>query len=189
MSLILNKLFLAGSVWRTTLNAKVTPVKFVHSTFVRFDEEVEGTEQAKKIDPSKDRSKIIPVETSIKYLESSAYKTTYGNDPVWKPYRRNFKGQFAPKKTRKMCIRNGVISTGSPCPICRDEYLVLDYRNIELLKQFVSQYTGETLDPSCTGLCQRAHKDLLVALMKAKEYGLLIHDVPYRYYDYLEWKS
>lgn len=34
----------------------------------------------------------------------SAYQTTYGEDPVWKHYRRNYKGQFPPRKTRKRCI-------------------------------------------------------------------------------------
>lgn len=33
-----------------------------------------------------------------------AYATTYGSDPVWLHYRRNFKGQFAPPETRKTCI-------------------------------------------------------------------------------------
>lgn len=191
MSLILNKLFLASSVCRSNLTAKVISTKFIHSTFINFDdiEATKAEETKNEVDPSKDRSKIIPVETSIKYLQSSAYKTTYGNYPVWKWYRRNYKGQFAPKKTRKTCIRAQVISTGSPCPICRDEYLVLDYRNIELLKQFISEHNGEILSYSYTGLCQRAHNNLLAAIMKAKDYGLLTYDVPYRYYDLSEWKS
>lgn len=95
------------------------------------------------IDPAIDRTKIIPVETSIRYLKSTAYETTYGDQPVWVQYRRNFKGQFPPSKTRKTCIRAGKISTGNPCPICRDEYLVLDHNNIDLLKQFISTHTGE----------------------------------------------
>jgi len=40
-----------------------------------------------------------------------------------------------------------VIASGSPCPICRDDYLVVDYRNTELLKQFLSPHTGEMIDP------------------------------------------
>ena len=95
------------------------------------------------IDPAIDRTKIIPVETSIRYLKSTAYDTTYGDQPVWVQYRRNFKGQFPPLKTRKTCIRAGKISTGNPCPICRDEYLVLDHNNVDLLKQFISKHTGE----------------------------------------------
>lgn len=91
----------------------------------------------------RDRSKIIPVETSINYLKSSAYQSTYGNRKVWELYRRVHKGQFPRSKTRRSCIRSNVIATGSPCPICRDEYLVLDYENLELLKQFISPHTGE----------------------------------------------
>lgn len=93
--------------------------------------------------PELDRTKIIAVETSIRYLVSEAYKTTYGDQPVWVQYRRNHKGAIPPRKTRKTCIRAGIISTGSPCPICRDEYLVLDHKNLDLLKQFISPYTGQ----------------------------------------------
>uniref|UniRef100_A0AAG5DF94 28S ribosomal protein S18b, mitochondrial n=1 Tax=Anopheles atroparvus TaxID=41427 RepID=A0AAG5DF94_ANOAO len=79
------------------------------------------------IDDPKDRTRVIPVETSIRYLASEAYRQTYQEDPVWKQYRRNHKGLYPPKLTRKTCIRKGRISTGNPCPICRDEYLVLDH--------------------------------------------------------------
>lgn len=102
-----------------------------------------STEEEKAIDPAKDRTKVIPVETSMKYLQSKAYQQTYGESPVWVLYRRNHKGGFAPRKTRRSCVRNGVISTGNPCPICRDEYLVLDHKNTKLLEQFISQYTGQ----------------------------------------------
>lgn len=90
-----------------------------------------------------DRTKIIPLEQSLRYLASEAYKQTYGDKLVWEQYRRNHKGPFAPRKTRKTCVRKGMISTGNPCPICRDEFLVLDPRNLELLKQFISPQTGE----------------------------------------------
>lgn len=91
----------------------------------------------------RDRSQPIPFEKSIEYLQSPAFKTTYGDHKVWQLYRRVHKGQFAPRKTRKTCVRGNVIAVGSPCPICRDEYLVLDYRNLELLKMFISPYTGQ----------------------------------------------
>lgn len=91
----------------------------------------------------RDRSKIIPVETSIEYLKSAAFQSTYGDKKVWELYRRVHKGQLPKFKTRKTCIRGNVIATGSPCPICRDEYLVLDHRNLELLRMFISPHTGE----------------------------------------------
>lgn len=192
MSLILNKLFLAGSIFRSNQTAKVISAKLIHSTFIHSNDvkEIEPNETIIETEPiSKDRTKIIPGEVSIQYLKSDAYKLTYGDMPVWTLYRRNHKGQFAPKKTRKTCIRHGMISTGNPCPICRDEYLILDYRNVELLKQFISEHTGEILSYNYTGLCQKAHNNLLAAIMKAKNYGLITYDVHYRYYDHSEWQS
>ena len=53
-----------------------------------FDSEADFIQRY--LDP-KDRSRVIPPEISMKYMESVAFKTTYGSDPVWKKYRRNFK--------------------------------------------------------------------------------------------------
>ncbi|XP_078039838.1 mitochondrial ribosomal protein S18B [Augochlora pura] len=189
MSLI-NGFQLVGSTFRNSLIKRVIPVKSLHFSFVQFHERnvKEELSENSPVPPTKDRSQIIPVETSIQYLQSSAYKQTYGDFPVWKLYRRNFKGQLPPQKTRRTCIRNNVISTGSPCPICRDEYLIIDYRNVELLKQFISEHSGEIISYTKTGLCQNTYNKLLVAILKAKNYGLLTFGVPFRYYSYNEWK-
>uniref|UniRef100_A0A182Q2X1 Small ribosomal subunit protein mS40 n=1 Tax=Anopheles farauti TaxID=69004 RepID=A0A182Q2X1_9DIPT len=143
--------------------------------------------KAAPVDDPKDRTRVIPVETSIRYLASDAYRQTYQDDPVWKQYRRNHKGLYPPKLTRKTCIRKGRISTGNPCPICRDEYLVLDHNNIDLLKQFISPQTGEVLSYRVTGLCQKKHTQLLVAVERAMDRGMLTFDVPFREYDYSEY--
>lgn len=134
-----------------------------------------------------DRSEPVPVETSIKYLQSLAFKKTYEGHPVWFLYRRNHKGVFAPRKTRKTCIRAGKISTGNPCPICRDEYLVLHEENIELLKQFICPHTGSILSYGKTGLCQMQHQKLSVAIKRAYDRGIITYDVPFRKYDYSEY--
>ncbi|XP_053663183.1 28S ribosomal protein S18b, mitochondrial [Anopheles marshallii] len=148
----------------------------------------EGAAASKQpIDDPKDRSRVIPVETSIRYLASDAYRQTYQDDPVWKQYRRNHKGPYPPKLTRKTCIRKGRISTGNPCPICRDKYLVLDHNNIDLLKQFISPQTGEVLSYRVTGLCQKKHTQLLVAVERAMDRGMVTFDVPFREYDYSEY--
>lgn len=136
---------------------------------------------------SKDRSNPVPVETSIRYINSDAYKITYGTDPVWTQYRRNHKGALPPRKTRKTCIRQNVISTGNPCPICRDEYLVLNENNTELLKQFISPHTGATLSYETTGLCQKRHQELLIAVQRARNRGLVTFDVPFRKYNYSDY--
>ena len=45
-----------------------------------------------------------------------------------------------------VCIqKEGKHKTNNPCPICRDEYLILDYRNVKLLKHFVCQKTDAIL--------------------------------------------
>ncbi|XP_076175260.1 mitochondrial ribosomal protein S18B [Ptiloglossa arizonensis] len=191
MSLILNGFQLSGLIFRANLITKVKPVKFVNSSYAQVHtiQENDNRKTIKKIPFTKDRKEIISVETSIKYMKSNAYKQTYGNDPVWKFYKRNFKGQIPPRITRKTCIRNFEISTGNPCPICKDEYLVLDYLNIDLLNQFISKNNGSIISYEKTGICQKAYNDLLVAVYKAKEYGLITFDVPFRYYDYSEWQS
>ncbi|XP_066260630.1 small ribosomal subunit protein mS40 [Euwallacea similis] len=136
---------------------------------------------------TKDRTEVIPVETSIRYLKSAAFKQTYGDEPVWVPYRRNHKGALPPKKTRKTCIRGGQISTGSPCPICRDEYLVLHEENVELLKHFISPQTGGILWYDKTGLCRKRQEQLEICIRRAYDKGLLTYDVPFRKYDYSQY--
>lgn len=38
-----------------------------------------------------------------------------------------------------------------------------------------------------TGLCRRQHNNLLIAIYRAKDYGTISFDVPFRTYDYSEW--
>lgn len=40
-----------------------------------------------------------------------------------------------------------------------------------------------------TGVCQLQHRKLLVAYNKAKDFGLLTFDLPYREYDYSEYQK
>lgn len=144
-----------GSLSRILLPSLANPLSVAGTTGVSrlstsahlccdyHEEDGEGAEQKKLIDPAKDRSIKIDVETSIRYMQSSAYKETYGDHLVWHLYRRNHKGGRAPRKTRLKCIVKDVIRTGSPCPICRDQYLVLHHTNLALLRQFISEHTGE----------------------------------------------
>jgi len=138
-------------------------------------------------DPN-DRSRYISPDLSIKYMESAAYRATYGDDPVWKHYRRNMKGgQLFIPKTRDSCVllKRGVhrVDTASPCPICRDEYLQIDYRNVALLEQFMDPYSGVLYSSTKTGLCQYQWRRLKLHIEKAKDYGLLNLDALQYYYD------
>jgi len=138
----------------------------------------------------KDRSRIIPPETSMKYMDSKAFETSYGNDFIWRKYRRNMKGtpRYA-VKSRETCVRQERITTGSPCPLCRDQYLVLDYRNVSLLKHFIDPYTGQIINPDKTHICQKQWRLLQVHIEKAKDHGFLDVDVEQVEYDYKEYSK
>ncbi|XP_032677496.1 28S ribosomal protein S18b, mitochondrial [Odontomachus brunneus] len=189
---ILNTLHRVRSLVQASLFHKLNPVRSITYSLVRFSENLEentaeNTSTVVNTAPETKHTRIS-IETSIKYMTSDAYKQTYGDNLVWKLYRRNHKGAIPPKKTRKTCIRAGQVC-GNPCPICRDEYLRLDYRNVKLLEQFINSYNGDILSYMKTGICQKKYKELLVAITKAKDYGTIIFDVPVRQYDYSEWQT
>lgn len=143
-----------------------------------------------KKDASKDRRVPVSWETSARYMNSEAYKTTYGDLNVWQPYRRNFKGQFfvLPLLTRLTCVgEDGFLNTGNPCPICRDEYLIIDYRNVKLLQQFIDPFTAQIYEPRKSSLCMVKHEELLVAIFKAKDYGTFSFHIPFRAFDYRDY--
>ena len=90
--------------------------------------------------------------------------------------------------SKVIIFRQGRISTGSPCPICRDEYLVLDYRylscknfvisfhlfrNVKLLQHFIDPYTGQTLPTTKTNICQKKFRLLDIEIERAKDHGLI----------------
>jgi small subunit ribosomal protein S18b len=130
---------------------------------------------------------VTDIETSLRYMESDAYKTVYGKEPVWKNYVRNRTNQRFPHYTRDFCAEEGLYIRGNPCPICRDEYLLLDYRNIKLLNQFVNNHTGEIEPVIKTSICQAQLRNLRVALRRAYDFGLMAYEVPFRTYDYRDY--
>ncbi|XP_071657139.1 small ribosomal subunit protein mS40 [Patagioenas fasciata] len=117
-------------------------------------------------------------ERPWEYLESEEYRVTYGDKPVWVGYRRNHKGGVPPQRTRKACLRRGK-RVGNPCPICRDHNLLLHFRNVKLLDQFICPHSGVVLHPTHTGLCMKQHKLLTKAVAQAQDHGLLWLHVPY----------
>ncbi|KAL1255833.1 hypothetical protein QQF64_013894 [Cirrhinus molitorella] len=112
------------------------------------------------------------------YLESEEYIERYGSKPVWSNYRRNHKGGVPPQKTRKTCIRGDKIC-GNPCPICRDPNIIVHYKNVNLLQQFVSPQTGIVYDPTRTGVCMKQQKLLNKAIETARDCGLLSAQLPH----------
>ncbi|KAF5400997.1 28S ribosomal protein S18b mitochondrial [Paragonimus heterotremus] len=129
----------------------------------------------------------VDLATSLDYVNSEVYESTYRGKPVWFYYRRNFKGHFAPPKTRPNCVMSKFLISSNPCPICRDEFLVLDYRNTKLLKQFINPISAKILEPSQTGLCQHQHKKLVLEIEKAQDLGTIEMWLPFHLYDYSDY--
>ncbi|XP_068929264.1 small ribosomal subunit protein mS40 isoform X1 [Petaurus breviceps papuanus] len=111
------------------------------------------------------------------YLETEEYLDRYGSRPVWADYRRNHKGGIPPQRTRKTCIRGSKVA-GNPCPICRDQKLHVDFRNVKLLEQFVCAHTGVIFHAPYTGVCMKQHKKLTEAILKARDHGFLSYHIP-----------
>ncbi|XP_036624541.1 28S ribosomal protein S18b, mitochondrial isoform X2 [Trichosurus vulpecula] len=111
------------------------------------------------------------------YLETEEYLARYGSRPVWADYRRNHKGGIPPQQTRKTCVRGNKVA-GNPCPICRDQKLHVDFRNVKLLEQFVCAHTGVIFHAPYTGVCMKQHKKLTEAILKARDHGFLSYHIP-----------
>ncbi|KAL7053470.1 hypothetical protein AAHC03_027095 [Spirometra sp. Aus1] len=141
--------------------------------------------------------KPATLEESLKYVKSTGlfslflhtveFTKLYRGKPVWFYHRRNFKGHFPPKQPRKSCTRGGLLITSNPCPICRDEYLVLDCQNVDLLKHFLHPQSAEILEPKITGLCEKRHKELLLEIEKARDLGTIEMRLPFRLFDYADY--
>ncbi|XP_012559796.1 uncharacterized protein LOC105846011 [Hydra vulgaris] len=101
---------------------------------------------------------------------------------IWHGYKRNYKGQFAPLKPRKKCIRcGGKMLSGNPCPLCQlkinNDY-DLHYTDVELLSHFVCPYTWQILSPYVTNICKMQYKRVEAAIVKARHYGLMPFTIP-----------
>ncbi|CAH8436973.1 unnamed protein product [Schistosoma intercalatum] len=134
--------------------------------------------------------KQADLATSIEYFNSDVFRNTYKGKPVWFYYRRNYKGHFPSSITRKNCVHFGKFVSSNPCPICRDEYLVLSHRHIELLKQFINPDTLEIFPLSKTGICRHQYKILQHEVEKARDLGLIQTWLPfylYNYHDYYDY--
>jgi len=82
-----------------------------------------------------------------------------------------------------------VLQGGSPCPICRDEYLVVHPNNLKLLEQFIDEYNGAIYSSKRTGVCQQQHRKIRIAIDQARNLGLLTIDQPFVEYDYSKYNS
>ncbi|KAK5979964.1 Mitochondrial Ribosomal Protein Small [Trichostrongylus colubriformis] len=129
------------------------------------------------------------VEEQIAYMKSKAFQDAYKGLPIYRWYKRNFKGQSTLQPPpRLFCIdRYGRFNVNNACPVCRDEYLFFDYRNPALIEQFLSDGTHQPIAILKSGLCREQYAMLKAQLLAAKEHGTITFGVDFRNFDFREW--
>ena len=85
------------------------------------------------------------------------------------------------KGTRKFNNRNNNDDDAMPrqrrikkkvCAFCADKNLVIDYKDAEKLRKYVSE-KGKILPRRVTGLCAKHQREVTVAIKRARHIGLL----------------
>ncbi|MCR5543162.1 MAG: 30S ribosomal protein S18 [Eubacterium sp.] len=80
------------------------------------------------------------------------------------PY--NKEGGAAPMRRRPVHRRRKV------CSFCSDENQVIDYKDVNLLKKYVSE-RGKILPRRITGNCAKHQRELTVAIKRARHVALI----------------
>lgn len=174
------------------LTRRRIPVEVLDENYRPKDKTTKLELERKKLDvKNRDRRVPIPWEMSIRYLESDEYRKAYRGMKIWIPYRRNHRGpvENPPRRTRYTCIHNGFVVVGSPCPICRDRFLVIHPRNVRLLEQFINPASDEVYECGKVQLCEQKYEDLVSAVEIARDRGYMQFKVPFRQFDYSDFYS
>jgi small subunit ribosomal protein S18 len=58
------------------------------------------------------------------------------------------------------------------CPLCQQGVLHVDYKNVELLKKFLS-HSGKILPRRTTGCCNKHQRMVMIAIKRARYLGLI----------------
>ena len=83
---------------------------------------------------------------------------------------------MAKQRSRRSRRRDRKTGPGSgrrkPCPYCRDKIQHVDYKDVGMLRKFVSD-RGKIRSRRITGACRRHQSQLARAIKRARELGLL----------------
>ena len=68
---------------------------------------------------------------------------------------------------KKVISKTKRIIKKSPCRLCKDKIEAIDYKNVDLLKRFVSD-RGKIIPPRLTGSCAKHQRMISNAVKKAR---------------------
>ena len=88
------------------------------------------------------------------------------------PYNKNDKGDRADSPMK----RRGGRRRKKVCVFCADKALVIDYKDADKLKKFVSE-KGKILPRRITGNCAKHQRALTVAIKRARHIALMPYTV------------
>lgn len=76
-------------------------------------------------------------------------------------------------KGRKKVTKKIYKNTKKPCVFTLQEVEYIDYKNVEILKRFISSSNGKILPRGLTGTSSKYQRKLAKAIKQAREIGLL----------------
>ena len=94
-----------------------------------------------------------------------------------RPYKGRGKGKFKGKKKQGSFSKLSLFhktgeSFSKPCPLSVKNAPKIDYKNIKLLKKYMSE-SGKILPSRITSVCQKKQRDLSKAIKRARILALL----------------
>ncbi|XP_067280220.1 28S ribosomal protein S18c, mitochondrial [Pseudorasbora parva] len=78
--------------------------------------------------------------------------------------------QDPPKRDMPIKMENPYKQPPKTCILCN---ITVDFKNVQLLSQFISPHTGRVYGRHITGLCGRKQKEVSKAIKKARSMGFM----------------
>ena len=119
------------------------------------------------------------------YRRMNLYNAKFSNAGFWKAAKERHDRYWAHRNRRlplsedmasvqsesnKFGTQNPFIKPPEPCILCK---IPVDFKNVRLLSQFISPFTGNILNNRATGLCFEKQIEVEAAIAKSRKSGLM----------------
>ena len=74
---------------------------------------------------------------------------------------------------RKKTVKKNLKFTKKPCVFTKQNIEYIDYKDVEILKKFISFYSGKILPRRITGVSAKYQRKLAKAIKQSREVGFL----------------